>query len=102
MSDRHQIPAPTQWEIETYNRHKHLLLEHLNGENIWDVLTPFFDSRLRAKQVVYYMLYQEESYIRQILVDHGKESRYLVQRIAAAEAERPSQIRQEMEAAVYK
>ena len=102
MSNEKQVPPPTQWETETFHRNKHLLLEPLDGKNIWDELTPFFDSRSRAKQVVFFMLYKEESYIHQVLKDHQKEVQYLISRVAAAEAERPSQIREEVNAAVYK
>ena len=102
MSDRQQVPAPTQWEIQTYHQHKHKLLEPLDGKSIWDELAPFFDSRSRAKQMVFFMLYKEESYIHQILGNHRKEVQYLISWVAAAETERPSQILEEMNAAVYK
>ena len=102
MSDRQQAHAPTQWEIQTYHQHKHKLLEPLDGKIIWDELAPFFDSRSRAKQVVYFMLYREESYIHQVLKNHQKETQYLISRVAATEMERPSQIWEEMNAAVYK
>ena len=102
MSDHWRVPTPTQWEIRTYHQHKHKLLEPLDGESIWDELALVFDSRSRAKQVVFFMLYKEESYIRQVLEDHRKEVQYLISRVAAAETERPSQILEEMRAAVYK
>ena len=102
MSSWKQVPPPTQWEIQTYHQHKHKLLEPLDGKVIWDELAPFFDSRSRAKQVVYFMLSKEESYIRTVLQHHRKEIKYLISRTAAAEAEHPNQIREEMEAAVYK
>ena len=89
MSSGKQVPPPTQWEIQTYHR-------------IWDELAPFFDSRSRAKEVVFFMLYKEESYIHQVLENHRKEVQYLISRVAAAEAEQPRQIREEMDAAIYK
>lgn len=102
MRNHQPAAAPTQWEIQTYHQHKHKLLEPLDGKVIWDELAPFFDSRSRAKQVVYFMLLKEESYIRSVLQHHRKEVKYLISRAAAAEAQHPSQIREEMEAAVYK
>ena len=102
MRNHQPASAPTQWEIQTYHQHKHKLLEPLDGKSIWDELTPFFDSRSRAKQVVFFMLHKEESYIHQVLGNHRKEVQYLISRVAAAETERPSQVLEEMNAAVYK
>ena len=102
MSSGKQVPPPTQWETETFHRNKHLLLEPALGRPVWDELAPYFDSRQRAKQVTFFELYRGDSYVGTTLQNMHREVNYLLARVAAAEAQHPGQILEEMKAAVYK
>lgn len=102
MSSGKQVSPPTQWETETFHRNKHLLLEPALGRPIWDELAPYFDSRQRAKQVTFFELYRGDSYVGTTLQNMHKEVNYLIARVAAAESSSRDQIRQEIDAAIYK
>ena len=102
MSSGKQVPPPTQWEAKTFHRLKYLLLEPTPDRSIWDELAPYFNSRQRAKQVTFFELYRCDSYVGETLQNIHREVNYLLARVAAAESSSRDQIRQEMDAAIYK